>query len=205
MSLSTYAGLKTSIANWLNRTDLTSYIPDFIALAEARISRDLRLRSQVTSATITTTAGVQSASLPTGWLEFENVTVAGNPNTQLTYVNIQHLDTKFPENSYTGQPVVYSIEGQQILFGPTPDAVYSVPVLYYKRLDSLSADADTNWLLTYHPNIYLFAALSEAAPFLKEDDRILIWETKYKNDCEALQEADTSGQFSGSALRVRMV
>lgn len=205
MSLSTYAGLKSSIATWLNRTDLTANIPDFIALAEARISRDLRLRSQVTSATITTTAGTQAASLPTGWLEFENVTVVATPNIQLNYVNIQHLDTRFPENDYTGVPVVYSIEGQQILFGPTPDSAYSVNVLYYKRLDSLSADADTNWLLTYHPNIYLFAALSEAAPFLKDDDRVIMWETKYKNDCESLQRADTSGQFSGSALRVRMI
>lgn len=204
MALATYTDLQAAISTWLNRTDLTASIPDFITLAEARIARDLRLRSQVTSTTITTVAGTQGASLPTGWLEFENVTVVGNPNGQLTYVNIQHLDTKFPENSYTGQPVVYSIEGQQILFGPTPDAAYSINVLYYKKLDALSV-TPTNWLLTNHPGIYLWASLAEASPFLREDDRAVGWETKYERERDALQDADTSGQFSGSALRVRSV
>lgn len=200
----TYTGLKQSVADWLNRSDLTAYIPDLIVLAEARIARDLRLRSQVTSATITTIAGQQGASLPTGWLEFENVTVSGNPDVQMTYVNIQHLDTKFPNNGYTGQPVVYSIEGQQILFGPVPDAVYTLPVLYYKRFDPLSTTA-TNWLLSNHPGVYLWAALSEAAPFLKDDARAQMWEAKYQADMNRLQESDNDGQFSGSALRVRVV
>lgn len=204
MSLATYTDLQASVANWLNRTDLTSTIPDFITLAEARIARDLRLRSQVTSTTITTTANTQAASLPTGWLEFENVSVSSSPDVQLNYVNIQHLDTKFPNNSYTGTPVVYSIEGQQILFGPVPDSAYTINVLYYKRLDPLST-TPTNWLLTNHPSIYLFATLAESAPFLKDDNRILIWEQKYKADVEKLQEIDTSGQFSGSVLKVRAI
>lgn len=204
MALATYTDLQAAVASWLNRSDLTSYIPDFIALAEARIARDLRLRSQVTSTTIATVAGTQTAALPTGWLEFENVSISSSPDVQLNYVNIQHLDTKFPINSYTGTPVVYSIEGQTILFGPVPDAAYTVNVLYYKRLDALSV-TPTNWLLTNHPSIYLFAALAESAPFLKDDDRILIWEQKYKADVEKLQQIDTQGQFSGSVLRVRTV
>ena len=31
----TYAGLKASVADWLNRADLTAVVPDFITLAEA--------------------------------------------------------------------------------------------------------------------------------------------------------------------------
>lgn len=204
MSVANYTDLLASVASWVNRTDLTSVIPDFVTLAEARIARDLRLRSQVTAATITTVAGTQSAALPTGWLEFENLTVVSSPDVQLNYVNIQHLDTKYPNNSYTGCPVVYSIEGQQILFGPVPDAAYSVSVLYYKRLDPLNT-TPTNWLLTNHPGIYLWAALSESAPFLKDDKRALVWETKYANELSALEESDTRGQFSGSVLKVRAV
>lgn len=200
----TYSGLQASIAAYLKRSDLTSQIPDFIVLAEARIARDLRIRSQVTSATLTTVAGQQWVALPTGWLEFENVTVSGNPDRQLNYVNIQHLDTKYPGNSTTGLPAVYSIEGQQILFGPTPDTAYSVPVLYYKRYDPL-ATTPTNWLLANHPSIYLYAALAEAAPFLYEDDRAPFWEAKYTKDAADLQKIDDAGQFSGSALKVRTV
>lgn len=200
----TYSGLKDSIAAFLHRTDLTSTIPDLVVLAEERIARDLRLRSQVVAATLATTAGAQAANLPSGWLEFENVTLTGNPDTQLTYVNIQHLDTKYPGNSYTGQPVVYSIEGSQILFGPTPDSVYSVPVLYYKRFDPL-ATTPTNWLLSNHPSIYLFATLAEAAPYTIDDNRATMWEAKYAKAVQDLQDSDTSGQFSGSALRVKAI
>ena len=204
MSLANYTDLQASIASWLNHPAATASIPDFIALAEARIARDLRLRSQVAAVTLTTTAGVQGVDLPVGWLEFENLTVTGSPDAQLNYVNIQHLDTKFPSNGYTGKPVVYSVEGSQVLFGPVPDSAYSISVLYYKRYDPLSV-TPTNWLLTNHPGIYLFAALCESAPFLNDDARALVWETKYKRDLDALSSSDEDGQFSGSVLKVRTV
>lgn len=202
MALSTYTELQASVANWLHRTDLTAVIPDLIVLAEARLARDLRLRSQVTSATLSTVASQRSVGLPTGWLEFENVTLVGDPDTPLTYVNIQYLDTKYPSNDATGKPLVYSIEGQNLLLGPTPDAAYSVSALYYQRWDPLATTA-SNWLLTNHPNIYLFATLAEAAPFLQDDARAPLWEQKYAADMTKLQNSDTDGQFSGSSLRVR--
>lgn len=204
MALSNYTDLQAAVASWLHRADLTANIPDFIALAEARIARDLRLRSQVTSANIITVANQRSASLPTGWLEFENVTITGTPDQQLTYVNIQYLDTKYPGNGDTGKPVVHSIEGQSILMGPTPDAAYTISTLYYKRWDAL-ATVSTNWLLTNHPNIYLFATLAEAAPFLMDDARAVMWETKYASDVRALENSDMAGQFSGSSLRIKAI
>lgn len=203
MALANYTDLQASIAAWLHRTDLTSVIPDFVALAEARIARDLRIKSMVTETTLTTVAGTQSVALPTGWLEFENVTVSGSPDRNLNYVPVQHLNEKFPSNDYSGQPVVYSIEGDNILFGPVPDTAYSVDVLYYKRFDPLSTTA-TNWLLTNHPNIYLFAALAEAAPYVADDERVGIWEQKYSSDVARLQQVDDQGQNSGSVLRVRV-
>ena len=42
MALSNYTELKASIADFLNRDDLTSVIPDFITLAESQINRDIR-------------------------------------------------------------------------------------------------------------------------------------------------------------------
>ena len=200
----TYSGLQASIAGFLHRSDLASVIPDLVSLAEERIARDLRLRSQVTSGSITTTAGQQSAALPTGWLEFENVSIVGSPNGELNYVNIQHLQTRFPDNGYSARPVVYSIEGQNILLGPVPDAAYTLDVLYYKRLDPL-ATTPANWLLTNHPSVYLFGALAEAQPFIMNDDRVQLWESKYRAAVNDLQAADTRGQFSGAVLRTRTI
>lgn len=204
MSLTTYAGLKASVASWLKRSDLTTIIPDLVALAEARIARDLRLRRQIVSADITLTAGTQGVDLPADWLEFENVTLAANPPRQLTYVNIEHLDSKYP-STWTGTPAVYTLEGNQILFGPTPDAAYTANVFYYGKFAALSADSDTNWLLTNHPSVYLFACLAEAAPYLMDDERSVLWEGKYAKDMNELQTADDAAMFSGTALRVRTI
>jgi len=204
MSISTYSELKTAVANWIHRDDLTSLIPDFITLTEARIARDLRLRRQVTSSTLTATAGTRGITLPTGWLEFENVTLATNPERQLTYVNIEHLDSKYPQTSYTGVPAVFSIEANQILLGPTPDDDYTVNILYYAKFDAFSAASDTNWLLTNHPNIYLFGALAEAGTYA-QDERAQLWEARYQKESQELQTSDDKSQFSGTSLRVRTI
>lgn len=202
MALANYTDLQASIASYLHRTDLSVQIVDFIALAEARIARDLRLRSQVTTATLTTTANSQAVALPTGWLENENVSLTGTLPVNLRYANIEYLDTAYPDGYSPSRPAVYSIEGNNMLLGPTPDAAYTIALLYYKKMDALAV-TPTNFLLTTHPSIYLFAALAEACTFLEEDARVSLWEAKYKKDLADVQSKDTQGQFSGAALRVR--
>ena len=203
MAIATYADLQTSIANWLKRSDLTSIIPDFITLAEARIARDLRLRKQVVNTTLSTVAGTRGVTLPSDFLEAENISLSNTtPPGALSVVTPEILDRKYPEAYVTGQPRVYALLGDKILFGPTPDAVYSVSLDYYQRFAALSTSS-TNWLLTNHPNVYLFAALAEASGYLFNDERIPTWEAKYQADVRSLQEADDTALRSGSAMRVR--
>lgn len=201
----TYGGLKDSVASWLKRSDLTSVIPDLIALGEARIARDLRLRKQVTQTTLTTVAGQQYVSLPADFLEAENFTVGTSPPRTMSVVTPELLDVKFPAGSWSGVPAAYCAVGDQIRLGPTPDAAYSITLDYYQRWTALSASSDTNWLLQKHPSIYLFAALAEAEPFLMNDPRAAVWEAKYANDVKTLQDADDEALRSGSAMRVRTV
>lgn len=203
MAIATYADLQTSIANWLKRSDLTAIIPDFITLAEARIARDLRLRKQVVTTTLSTVAGTQGVSLPSDFLQAESLSLSNtSPPGALSVVTPEILDRKFPAAYVTGQPQVYTVVGDQLLFGPTPDAVYAVSLTYYQRWAALSVSS-TNWLLTNHPNVYLFAALAEASGYLFNDERIPIWEAKYQADARSLQEVDDTALRSGSAMRVR--
>ena len=203
MALATYSDLQTSIANWLKRTDLTAIIPDFISLAEARIARDLRLRAQVTATTLTTVAGTQAVTLPSNFLDAENITLSSvTPAASLSVVTPEILDRRYPSNYGNGQPTIYCVIGSQLLLGPTPDGVYSISLDYYQRFAALSA-TPTNWLLTNHPNIYLFAALAEGAPYLMEDERSQLWEAKYRGDVAVLQQTDDAAVRSGSAMRVR--
>jgi len=200
----TYTGLKASIASWMHRDDMTALIPDFVLLAEARISRDLRLRRQITTTTLSTVAATQAVTLPSDWLELENLSLATAIERNLTYMNNESLNVRYPDGSGSGEPRVYTLEADTILLGPTPDAVYTLNILYYARWAALSTTA-TNWLLTYHPNIYLFAALTEASDWAKDAEGMKKWDDKYRFATQQLQDADYKAMFSGSALRVRNI
>lgn len=203
MAIATYSDLQTSVAAWLNRSDLTAVIPDFITLAEARIARELRLRRQIGTATLTTVSGTQGVSLPSDFLEAENLTLpATSPPGALSVVTPEILDRKFPEAYVTGQPRVYTVVGDKILFGPTPDAAYAISLDYYQRWAALSASG-TNWLLTNHPSLYLFGAVAEGAAYLMDDARQAMWLQRFGQEAAQLQQADDQALRSGSAMRVR--
>lgn len=204
MALATYTDLLASVANWMNRTDLTTVIPDFVTIAEGRISRDLRLRKQITTTTLTGSASTRNVALPTDWLEFENVSLDGTPETPLKYVTIEHMDAKYPEGGFSGKPFVFTIEGDNMLLGPMPDAVYIVNAIYYARFPAL-ATSGTNWLLTNHPSIYLYSCLREAAAYTMNDERVAHWDKLYQMNVQNLQGVDDRATHSGSALRVSVV
>lgn len=202
MALASYSDLLASVASWMNRTDLTSVIPDFVTIAESRIARDLRLRNQLTTGTLTTSASTRAVALPSGWLEFNSVNIDGTPDTLCTFVTNEHLDAKYPEAGFSGKPFVYSIEAGNILFGPTPDAAYTVNVSYFARFDALASDS-TNWLLTNHPNIYLSACLAQGCLFTMNGEGAAQWNAVYRSEVAELQKFDDLANHSGSVLRVK--
>ena len=204
MALATYSDLLTSVASWLHRTNLTAVIPDLVVLAEARIARDLRLRRQISASTLSSIAATQAVALPSDFLEMENVTITtGGVDLNMEYVNIERLNVEYPDGAYNGRPSVFSFEGNNMLLGPTPDAVYSLPIYYYARITPL-ATTPTNWLLTNHPNIYLYGTLAEAGDFIQSAELTAKWEAKYAQGVKDLQDSDDTSMFSGSALRVRV-
>lgn len=204
MALANYADLLASVAAWLNRTDLAAVIPDFVTMAEARISRDLLLRKQVITSMLTTVGGTRGVNLPADWLAFENVSLLTTPETQLTYAPVEHLDVVYPNNGTVGKPSLFTIEGDQILFAPTPDGIYTVNILYFARFSALTT-ASTNWLMTNHPSIYLYACLKQGYLYVKDQSSAAEYEGLYNNAMKALQVQDDSAQHSGSSLRVRRV
>ncbi len=122
MALATYTNLQASVAAWLHRSDLTALIPDFVALAESRIARDLRIRRQVVTVPISTVANNQAIALPTGFLEIENISISStSPAATLSVVTPEILDRLYPDGYNPGQPVVYTLLGDTILLGPTPN------------------------------------------------------------------------------------
>jgi hypothetical protein len=192
MSISNYAELKTATANWLARSDLTSIIPDFITLAEAKLNRILRLRSMEN--TTTGTVG-EYVALPTGFVEMRSLTATDGASTwTLTYVPPDQIGID------DSAPIEYSLIGDSIYFKGTSSS-YTYKLTYYKKFDALSGGV--NWLITNAPDVYLYATLLEAAPYIQDDQRIQVWESRLAIAVNDLRTTDRGDRY-GAALTVRV-
>jgi len=201
MAIGTYAELQTAVANWLDRDDLTDRIPEFIALAESRFNRLLRLRSMEAKYTANTVAGQRNLALPTNYIQMRNFQVNSNPLTTLSYVTPEIYDRLWG-GSTSGIPKFYTILANEVSFGPIPATVMEVEMLFYKKFDNLSVTTTTNTLLTDSPDVYLYGSMMEAEPFIMNDERVALWATSLSKAISELQEQDNKDRHSGSALRI---
>lgn len=192
MALDTYSNLKTAISDWLDRDDMSSHIDDFIDIAEARHKREIRIREMQDRASITIDA--RQVSLPTGFLEMQSLKLLTDPVTVLTEVSINEMDKLRSET--TGKPTYFTIH-EALEFDKTPDSSYSGEIISYSELTALSDANTSNALLTRAPDCYLYGALSAAAPFLLDDERIQVWETLYAQARDGLMLADRKSRHAG--------
>ena len=198
MALSNYTELQASVADFLNRSDLTSVIPDFITLSEADFNRSIRVREM----SVRTRAPIdgQYLQLPPDFLEMRNIELLTDPVTPLAYKNLQNLDIHRAADS-TGKPLYYSIMQNNVEFAPVPDGDYTVEVVYYQKVPALAVNS-TNWLLDNHPDAYLYGSLMHSAPYLHADERVGLWAGKYSQIIQQIKTSDENAKFSGSTPSV---
>lgn len=205
MAISTKAELHTAVANWLNRSDLTARIPEFIDLAEASFNRNLRTRDMLTRTTTTATA--QYIGLPADFLEMQNIELTStDPPKRLIYATSDRSDDFREQRSNTsGEPIYYTIEGKAIQLMPTPDASYTLQINYYKTVPALStvADSGDTWLLVAHPDIYLFGTLMQASPFLMDPQAAQVWDGLLARSMQELQMSDEMSKYAGGTLSMK--
>ena len=202
MAIGTFAELKTAAANWLDRSDLTDRIPEFIALAEARFNRILRIRDMETVSTaISTTAGTREYSLPTGFVQMKEFHLTTDPITPLAYITPEMM-SRLQAGSTKAKPKVFTIIADNVRLGPNPDAVYTTSMLYYKTFTALSGSNTTSEMLTNNPDVYLYGTLLEAEPFIMNDARVQLWATAFRQAVEDIQNQDNKDRHSGSELMV---
>lgn len=193
MSLTTYSGLKASIANWLNRTDLTSEISDFIELAENRITHELRIPA-IEKTIILNVSSNGYATLPSDYLEAKDI-----------FWNYEPLDRITPAQLYrmvdrSGSPQYFARETYRLKFFPTPTVTESdeMRMIYYYDPGRLTDAAPTNVLLALAPELYLFGALTQAASFLGTDmAQRDAWEAEYQTALQRIVSHAREAEFAG--------
>ena len=195
MSMTTYDGLKASIANWLNRTDLTSEIPDFIELAENRIAHEVRIPTNEKSAILSVDSNGYS-TLPVDFLELKDVFFNYQP---LDRVSLTDLFSYTPQS---GKPAFFARETFRLKFFPTPTLTASdeIRMIYYYDVGRLSSTNTSNALLSLAPELFLYGSLVEAANFLGSDSEK--WEVGYQSAFMRITKHARDSEFSGATSLV---
>jgi hypothetical protein len=203
MSIGNYAELKTSIANFLARDDLTSQIPDFIKMAEARMSRELETREQEKRSQTTLTSGDEYVLLPIDLREVREVKLLTSPNKVLSYYSPSGLDTQYPSTG-TGRPEGFSVVGVEMKLRPIPDSGYTAEILYIGSLPNLS-DSVTTTLFLRSPDLYLYGALAEAYAYLLDEARAAQYDTKFSRILEEIKVDEERSHYGTGSLQIKSV
>ena len=201
MPLNTYAELQASIADFLNRVDdeVVAATPDFIRLAEAQMGRELDHWRMEKRVQIPLTGRYEP--VPVDFRKPIRLYVDG-ANAPLDPATQQHMQD-MRARSETGDPCAYAITAGEIEIYPTPTEG-TLNLHYIADIEALSDTNVTNWLLSEGPDAYLYGSLLQAAPYLRDDDRMATWTALYSGAVQSLNMASERARYGGQGLRMRM-
>jgi hypothetical protein len=203
MAITTYTELKTAVADFLNRDDLTSVAPTFISLAETDMQR--RIRHWRMEKRSTAEIDTQYSAIPADFLEVIRFYITSGDTKPLELISqAELLDRKRKNLNTSGSPSYYAITAGEIEVYPVPDGTYTAELYYYSSIQALGDSNATNWLLDNHKDAYLYGALVHSAPYLKDDARLQMWAALYQSAVDAINAESEKSKFGGSGRRLKI-
>lgn len=199
MALANYTDLKSTIASYLARSDLTSIIPNFIQLAEIRLRRDMRISEMLVNTALTPSSGI--VTLPTDFLEMRSVYFNSNPLTTLEYQS-PDLFSRNGWNSTSGTSVYFTIIGNELHFSPDPDSTDTVQILYYAKPPYLSDTNLTNVWTDNCMDAILYASLAEGSVYLMDNESAQRWAALYDRGLSAIRTSNDGKKYPNIQLAV---
>ena len=205
-----YTSLQAAITEYLARDQdatLIARIPSFVQLAEAKFNRQLFVRQmeQRSIAVVDLTSSEpEFIALPSDFQSMRRVrlsSVPGKPSLEFRS-GTQMDEYRFATCDIAGQPRYFTVFGDEIELAPTPDAVYTIEMVYRQNVPALASNA-TNWLLTLAPDVYLYGALLESAPYIKEDARIQTWGLGFTSALGDLNNLGLTSTFNAGPMTIR--
>lgn len=203
MALASYNDLKSSIADWLNRDDLTAVIPDFITMAEAQLERRLPVERMVKRSTAT--IDTPFSAVPSDFVSAKSLVLTSTAPVQpLEFLSEDELDAKKYVYRSSGKPLYFTVVGTQFEVLPAPDGEYTAELTYVGTLPKLSDSNPSNWILARHPDVYLYGSLMQAAPYLRDDDRVSLWAQLYAQVVEEMLVQDSRAAVSQGRVAMKV-
>ncbi len=199
MAFTNYSAFVTTVENYLARTDLTSVIPDFVQMAQLRMSRDLRTEAMLKVAT--TTPSDNKVAFPTDFLELREMHFQGNPPIILEYQS-PDLFFRNGQTSLSGRSHYFTMLGTEFQFAPSQNSDYTIQILYYAQPTFISTTTSSNLFLAYYPDALLYATLAEAEPYLLNDARIATWSALYDRAIANIKTSDLGQTYAYTTLSV---
>jgi hypothetical protein len=194
MAINTYATLVTAAGEWLARDNdatLVARVPDFITLCEAKLNRLVQHTAmEARSTAIVTLANDEPEfiSLPSDFQTMRRIRISsetGKPRLEFM-AQSQLEDYRYSIDNVTGQPIYYTIVGNEIELAPTPNEAYTLEMVYRANLSALTSNNTTNWLLTFAPDVYLYGVLLEAAAYIKDEAALSVWGAAFTSSLDQL-------------------
>ena len=174
-------------------------LPRLINMAERRIASELKIQGFIRAVNTAIPANTAVLRKPDRWRDTISIHSVGTPLFARSY---EYLRGYWPDETATGAPEFYAdYDYNHWLFVPTPAVNTSVQILYYEQPQFLDDANQTNWLTEYAPNVLLYAALLEATPFLKNDDRVQLWQNTYDRAAQALAGQDIKKITDRNSMR----
>ena len=199
MAFTTYTSFVTTVESYLARTDLTTVIPDFVQMAQLRMSRDLRTEAMLKVAT--TVATDNKVAFPSDFLELREMHFEGNPPIILEYQS-PDLFFRNGQTSLSGRSHFFTMLGTEFQFAPSQTGSYTIQILYYGQPTFISSTTSSNLFLAYYPDALLYATLAEAEPYLMNDPRVQTWSALYDRAIANIKKSDLGQTYAYTTLNV---
>jgi hypothetical protein len=198
--ITNYTTLQTAVGDYLARSDLTSFIPNFVQNWEERFYREPENWGSWMETALAVTVASSVAAVPATYLGLKVAYVSGLQAPPLKRISLEQLYERFPRAASTGTPRYVARNGTNLEFGPIPADGTIIAGTYWSKLTNLRTDADgSNFLTTDCPDLCLYGSLLEAEPFIKNDKRMAVWGQLYSAALEAYRGRMKAEDYSGSA------
>jgi hypothetical protein len=205
--IASYSTLLTAVQDYLVRSNLSTFAPNFVQNWEERFYRQPKNFGRWMETALSSAISSSVLAVPAAYLGLKYAYVNGAPSSRLDRVSLNQLYGTYPRGGDTGLPRWISRETTNFVFGPAPDSDYTIKGVYWAKPTVMrtystgGADAAAHWIIVNAPDLALYGALLEAEPFMKNDKRISVWKGLYDIAVQDYRDLNNEEDVSGSPVQ----